>query len=79
MKEEFPGWFGSQIHQRHVDKDLGVSASSELFSLACGATWTPISVNTCMVNGVRFVMHSRDERRTTQNNSICSPGEDGNV
>ncbi|GKB83895.1 hypothetical protein Tco_0950790 [Tanacetum coccineum] len=27
------------------------------------------------LNGVRFVIHSRDERHTTQNNSICSPGE----
>nr|GEX61225.1 hypothetical protein [Tanacetum cinerariifolium] len=76
MKEEFPGWFGSQIRQRHVDKDLGVSASSELFTLACGPTPTPISVNSCVVNGVRFVVHSRDERRTTQNSGICSPGED---
>ncbi|GJS08730.1 gag-pol polyprotein [Tanacetum coccineum] len=26
-------------------------------------------------NGVRFFVHNRDERRTTQNSSICSPGE----
>nr|GEZ71148.1 proton-dependent oligopeptide transporter family [Tanacetum cinerariifolium] len=74
MKEEFPGW--SQIYQRHLDKDLGVSASSELFALACGPTLTPISVNSCVVNGVRFVVHNRDERRITQNSGICSPGED---
>nr|GEV29809.1 hypothetical protein [Tanacetum cinerariifolium] len=37
-KEEFPGWFGSQIRQRHVDKDPGVSASSKLFALACRPT-----------------------------------------
>ncbi|GKA21753.1 RNA-directed DNA polymerase, eukaryota [Tanacetum coccineum] len=74
MKEEFPNWFGSQIRQRHVDNDPGVSATSELFALACGPTPTPISVNSCVVNGVRFVVHSRDERRTTQNNGICSPG-----
>ncbi|GJY97890.1 hypothetical protein Tco_0514800 [Tanacetum coccineum] len=76
MKEEFLGWFGSQIRQRHVDKDQGVSASSELFALACGPTPTPISVNSCVVNGVRFVMHSRDECRTTQNRGICLPSED---
>ncbi|GKA02622.1 hypothetical protein Tco_0675403 [Tanacetum coccineum] len=74
MKEEFPDWFGSQIRQRHVDNDPGVSATSELFTLACGPTPTPISVNSCVVNGVRFVVHSRDERRTTQNSGICSPG-----
>ncbi|GJT68109.1 hypothetical protein Tco_1019589 [Tanacetum coccineum] len=74
MKEAFPGWFGKQIRQRHVDNDPGVSESSELFALACGPSQTPISVNSCVVNGVRFVMHSRDERRTTQNSGICSPG-----
>ncbi|GJX40293.1 hypothetical protein Tco_0255283 [Tanacetum coccineum] len=32
------------------------------------------------VNGVRFVVHSRDERRTTPNNGICSPdGNDGEM
>ncbi|GJY06632.1 hypothetical protein Tco_0373686 [Tanacetum coccineum] len=79
MKEEFSGWFGSQIRQRHVDKDPGVSASSELFTLACGPTPTPISVNSCVVNSVRFVVHSRDERRTTQINEICSLGEGGEM
>nr|GFC58644.1 hypothetical protein [Tanacetum cinerariifolium] len=53
-----------------------VKFKSELFALACGPTRTPISVNSCVVNGVRFVVHSRDERRKTQNNGICSPGED---
>ncbi|GJX23328.1 hypothetical protein Tco_0227773 [Tanacetum coccineum] len=52
MKEEFPNWFGSQIRQRHVDNDPGVSAISELFALACGPTPTPISVNSCVVNNV---------------------------
>ncbi|GJR03804.1 hypothetical protein Tco_0526788 [Tanacetum coccineum] len=80
MKEEFPDWFGSQIRQRHVDNDQGVSATNELFALACGPTPTPILVNSCVVNGVRFVMHNRDERRTTQNNDICSPGgKDGEM
>ncbi|GJU94637.1 hypothetical protein Tco_1319393 [Tanacetum coccineum] len=79
MKEEFPGWFGKQIRQRHVDNDPGVNESSELFALACGPSQTPISVNSCVVNGVRFVVHSRDERRTTQNNGICSPSPDGEM
>ncbi|GKF66531.1 hypothetical protein Tco_0193048, partial [Tanacetum coccineum] len=54
MQEEFPDWFGSQIRQRHVDndKDPEVSTTSELFALACGPTWTPISVNSCIVDGV---------------------------
>ncbi|GJR34585.1 hypothetical protein Tco_1210269 [Tanacetum coccineum] len=53
MKGEFLGWFGKQIRQRHVDNDLGVSESNELFALACGPSQTPISVNSCVVNGVR--------------------------
>nr|GEY18525.1 hypothetical protein [Tanacetum cinerariifolium] len=57
-------------------KDLAVSASSKLFALAYGPTPTPISVNSCVVNDVRFVVHSRDECHTTQNIGICSPGED---
>ncbi|GKA03678.1 reverse transcriptase domain-containing protein [Tanacetum coccineum] len=73
MKEEFLDLFGSQICQRYINKDLGVSESSELFSLAYGPTPSPISVNSCIVNSVRFVVYSRDERRTTQNSRICSP------
>ncbi|GKE71199.1 hypothetical protein Tco_1529271, partial [Tanacetum coccineum] len=43
------------ICQRHVDsdKDPEVSTTSEFFALACGPTWTPISVNSCIVDGVR--------------------------
>nr|GEW42049.1 hypothetical protein [Tanacetum cinerariifolium] len=58
------------------DKDPKVSTTSKLFALACGPTWTPISINSCIVDGVRYVVHSRDERRTTQNSGICSPGPD---
>nr|GFA65721.1 hypothetical protein [Tanacetum cinerariifolium] len=60
--------------QRHVDndKDPEVSTTSELFALACGPTWTPISINSCVVDGVRYVVHNRDERRITQNSGICS-------
>ncbi|GJT25374.1 zinc finger, PHD-type containing protein [Tanacetum coccineum] len=67
------------IRQHHVDNDPGVSESSELFVLACGPSRTPISVNSCVVNGVRFVVHNRDERRTTQNIGSCSPGPDGEM
>ncbi|GKD15116.1 hypothetical protein Tco_1199523 [Tanacetum coccineum] len=75
MKEEFPGWFGSQIRHHYINKDPSVSESGELFALACGPTPSPISVNSCVVNCVRFFVHSRDERRTNQNSGICSPGE----
>nr|GEU87936.1 hypothetical protein [Tanacetum cinerariifolium] len=79
MKEEFPGWFGKQIRQRHADNDPGVSESNELLALAYGPSQTPISVNSCVVNDARFVVHNHDERRTTQNNGICSSGPDGEM
>ncbi|GJZ44470.1 retrotransposon gag domain, retroviral aspartyl protease [Tanacetum coccineum] len=69
----------SLIRQRHINNDPGLSESSELFALACGLSQTPISVNSCVVNGVRYVVHSRDERRTAQNSDICSPGPDGEM
>ncbi|GJY75278.1 retrotransposon protein, putative, ty3-gypsy subclass [Tanacetum coccineum] len=53
MKEEFPNLFRSQIRQCYVENDPGVSATSELFALAYGPTPTLISVNSCVVNGVR--------------------------
>ncbi|GKA76577.1 hypothetical protein Tco_0783038 [Tanacetum coccineum] len=67
-----------QICQRHVDndKDPEVSTTSELFALACGPTWTPSSINSCVVDGVRYVVHNRDERHTTQNSGICAPDPD---
>nr|GEX59336.1 hypothetical protein [Tanacetum cinerariifolium] len=52
MKEEFFDRFGSHIRQCYVDNDLGVSATSKLFTLACGPTPTPILVNCCVVNDV---------------------------
>ncbi|GJT88888.1 RNA-directed DNA polymerase, eukaryota [Tanacetum coccineum] len=78
MKEDSRHGLGSNHTSNgcHVDNDPGVSESSELFALAYGPSQTPISVNSCVVNGVRFVMHSRDEHCTTQNSGICSPGPD---
>ncbi|GJZ04112.1 hypothetical protein Tco_0537387 [Tanacetum coccineum] len=35
--------------------------------------------NLSQLNGVRFVVHSRDERHTTQNSGICSSGPDGEM
>ncbi|GJS89133.1 hypothetical protein Tco_0771769 [Tanacetum coccineum] len=74
----FSSHYFRDIRQRHVDndKDPEVSTTSELFALACRPTWTPISVNSCVVDGLRYVVHSRDEHRTTQNSGICSPGPD---
>ncbi|GJZ88540.1 putative ribonuclease H-like domain-containing protein [Tanacetum coccineum] len=57
-----------QRHERRIprlvwvaDKDPCVSARSELFALACGLTLTSISVNSCVVNGVRGVIVVEDD------------------
>nr|GEX02971.1 hypothetical protein [Tanacetum cinerariifolium] len=63
-----------KIRQHHVDNDPSVSVTNELFALACVPTPIPISANSCVVNGVRFVVHNRDESRTTQNSGICLLG-----
>ncbi|GJX86138.1 hypothetical protein Tco_0336912 [Tanacetum coccineum] len=81
MLEEFPSWFRTLICERHVNnlQDPEVSTTSELFALANGPSRTPMSVNACVVDGVRYVVQSRDERRTTQNSGICAPGPDGEM
>nr|GEW04599.1 hypothetical protein [Tanacetum cinerariifolium] len=68
--------FKSEFSNKDMKEEF---PGSELFVFACGPSQTPISVNSCVVNGVRFVVHSRDERRITQNNNICSPGPDGEM
>ncbi|GJY41937.1 putative reverse transcriptase domain, ribonuclease H-like domain, aspartic peptidase domain protein [Tanacetum coccineum] len=81
MLEEFTGWFRTLICERHANnlQDPEVSTTSELFALANGPSRTPMSVNACVVDGVRYVVQSRDERRTTQNSGICAPGPDGEM
>lgn len=51
--------------------------TEELFSLAHGSDFNAYSYTACIVNGVRFVVHSRDTRRTTQNSGVAVPGCDG--
>lgn len=51
--------------------------TQELRALAHGLL-NAYSYAACTVNGVRFVIHSREVDRTTQNSGIVSIGEDGN-
>ncbi|PWA85395.1 hypothetical protein CTI12_AA149540 [Artemisia annua] len=73
MQQEFPRWFESKIGNIYTTNDP--RCTPDLFALACGPSSTTTSVNSCVVNGVKFVVHSRDVKCTTQNNGICSPGE----
>ncbi|GJT89983.1 hypothetical protein Tco_1078828 [Tanacetum coccineum] len=71
----------SLFAERHANnlQDPEVSTTSELFALANGPSRTPMSVNACVVDGVRYVVQSRDEHRTTQNSGICAPGPNGEM
>ncbi|PWA57397.1 hypothetical protein CTI12_AA409590 [Artemisia annua] len=73
MQQEFPRWFQSKIGNLYTANDP--RCTPDLFALACGPSSTATSINSCVVNGVKFVVHSRDVKRTTQNSGICSPGE----
>ncbi|PWA95315.1 hypothetical protein CTI12_AA050410 [Artemisia annua] len=73
MQQEFPRWFESKIGNLYTANDP--RCTPDLFALACGPLSTATSINSCVVNGVNFVVHSRDVKRTTQNSGICSPGE----
>lgn len=59
--------------------DGETKCSDELLSLANGPLGTSKSYTACNVNGVRFVVRSRDDRRTTQNSGVTTPGEDDSI
>ncbi|XP_071728157.1 uncharacterized protein [Rutidosis leptorrhynchoides] len=70
----FAGWFKEKIREfRVVDRS---NCSNELLSLAEGPVGSANYYTACNVNGVRFVVRDRDERRTTQNSGIATPGID---
>ena len=51
--------------------------TDELFALANGSNQNAYSYTACIVDSVKFLVHSRDERRTTQNNGVSVPRTDG--
>ncbi|PWA50498.1 hypothetical protein CTI12_AA472160 [Artemisia annua] len=71
--QSIPRWFESKIGNLYTANDP--RCTPHLFALACGPSSTATSINSCVVNGVKFVVHSRDVKCTTQNSGICSPGE----
>ncbi|XP_071740443.1 uncharacterized protein [Rutidosis leptorrhynchoides] len=73
MKTHFSCWLTKKVRElRLVDPS---KVSDELFSLAEGPLGTSNHYSACNVNGVRFVVCSRDDRRTTQNSGIATPAE----
>lgn len=55
------------------------SCTSELFALACGPSCAAFSVDSCTVNGVKFIVHDHDLRRSTQNSGISTPNPSGGM
>ena len=51
-------------------------ASTQLVSLSSGSSFSVKSYSGCVVNGVKFLTHSRDSNRNTQNSGICVCGPD---
>ncbi|XP_071740516.1 uncharacterized protein [Rutidosis leptorrhynchoides] len=75
MKTNFPSWFTNHIRElRSVD---GSKYSDELICLAEEPVGTSNHYSSCNVNGVRFVVSNRDDRRTTQNNGIATLADVG--
>ncbi|KAJ9538742.1 hypothetical protein OSB04_031475 [Centaurea solstitialis] len=76
LQTTFPNWFKKKINQlRLVDES---HFSLELHALANGLTFAN-TYTSFIVNGVRFVVHSRDTRLATQNSGVSTPGPEGNM
>ncbi|KAD5508306.1 hypothetical protein E3N88_16009 [Mikania micrantha] len=77
LKTGFSSWFRYKSNMSSSSSSsLSVELSNELKLLAHG----PLNAyvyTACIVNGVRFVVHSRDVRRTTQNSGVVTIGEYG--
>ncbi|XP_071741912.1 uncharacterized protein [Rutidosis leptorrhynchoides] len=75
MKTNFPSWFTNKIRElRSVDRS---KYSDELICLAEGPVGGSNHYTACHVNGVRFVVSNRDDRRTTQNSGILTLADEG--
>ncbi|KAK9194114.1 hypothetical protein WN944_004816 [Citrus x changshan-huyou] len=72
----FPKWLAA--HMRQLRDEGSSTINDELYALACGPDVRVFSYSDCIVNGVRFLVTSRDEHRTTQNNGVMVPGEHDN-
>lgn len=80
MKSNFFSWFKCEADTSASSSSSSLSQEThkELRALAYGPLGA-CSYSACIVNGVRFVVHSRDEKRTTQNSGVVSIGDDGST
>ena len=63
----------------HLRKNRSPKETQELYSFASRPNFVTKSYSTCVVNWVKFVAHSQDSRRTTQNSCISVLGIVGNT
>ena len=73
--EQFRAWFLTKAYDERNNGDIGMT--DELFALANGCMPTVCSHTGCVVNGVKFVVHSRDACRKTQNSGVYVPSSEG--
>ncbi|KAJ9552450.1 hypothetical protein OSB04_016495 [Centaurea solstitialis] len=74
-QNKFAAWFKDKICNLQLAESP--ECTEELLALAHGPDLNAYSYTACVVNGVRFVVHSRDIRRTTQNSGVAVPGTYG--
>ncbi|KAL5809536.1 hypothetical protein ACOSQ3_030227 [Xanthoceras sorbifolium] len=64
---------------RQLRENGSAEASDELYSLSNGPDFRVCYYPECVVNGVRYLVTSRDAQRTTQNSGIMVPSEHDNL
>ncbi|KAL5580201.1 hypothetical protein UlMin_012643 [Ulmus minor] len=71
-RTEFAAWFFEKIYAMH--RMQAPEVTTELLSLSSKTNMVVSSYPACIVNGVRFVTHERDDRLRTQNSGMSVPG-----
>ncbi|KAJ9547255.1 hypothetical protein OSB04_019798 [Centaurea solstitialis] len=75
LKTEFPTWFLKKVYEMKTQNSP--LFHEELSALSMGARANASTYTACIVNGVRFMVLSRDAQRTTQNSGVLVEGESG--
>ncbi|GJT90508.1 uncharacterized protein Tco_1079353 [Tanacetum coccineum] len=77
LPTKFSPWFRDKISTLYTKNPS--ECSLELFALASEPKDHATYYTSCIVNGVKFVVRSRDERLITQNSGVLTPGENGSM
>ncbi|KAL4587425.1 hypothetical protein LXL04_000296 [Taraxacum kok-saghyz] len=77
QQSSFPSWFSSQIRKKYEQNSYGVV--EELYALSRGSDDRVISHGGYIVNGVKFLVKSRDDNSKTQNCGVTALGTHNGV